>query len=271
MSIFYLLAVAPAILVLYYTRVSSIWGVFLVGAIIGYFIEGLVVPVIYMELPISIIWTALSWHPIIDVIFGLWILQYCLREKSFSINCIICSVIGIIWGIWSTWPIGHLSDATGEILTFVPAAEFTAFLFVTTGILFVGNILVSSGADKPFAPTRLDYSIFVITSLCLFILMALQVSVLILIFIIAVSLFYMPLHYANKKCGRDKSIVLHSFEKAPPFPNQLTIWAMPVTASITYWVMSEQNWHVESWILTLPLMILGFALAVISPFKMLRS
>ena len=271
MSIFYLLAVAPALLVLFYTRVSSIWGLFLVGAIIGYFIEGLVVPVIYMELPISIIWTALSWHPIIDVVFGLWILQYWLREKSFSLNCIICAVMGIIWGIWSTWPIGYSSDATGEILTFVPTAEFTAFLFVTTGILFVGNILVSLGADKPFVPTRLDYSIFVITSLCLFILMALQVSVLILIFIIAVSLFYLPLHYANKKCDGDKSLVIQSFEKAPSFPNQLTIWAMPVTASITYWLMSQQNWHIESWVVTLPLMILGFALAVIAPFKILRS
>lgn len=271
MSIFYLLAVAPAILVLSYTRVSSIWGLFLVGAIAGYCIEGLVVPVIYMELPISILWTALSWHPIIDVMIGLWVLQIWLRKKSILFNFIACSVMGVVWGIWSTWPIGFPSDATGEIVTFVPILEFTAFLFVTTTILFIGNILVSLNAHKPFEPKRLDYSIFAITSLCLFILMALQVSVLVLIFVLAVMLFYLPLLCEKKKHDETKTTIIQSFETAPSFLNHLTIWMMPITASVTYWLMSQQNWHVEAWVLSLPLMILGVALVIAAPIKMLRQ
>lgn len=271
LSIFYLLAVSPGILILYYTRVSCVFGVFLVGAIIGYFIEGLIVPVVYIEFPISLVWTALSWHPIIDVVLGLWILQVWLREKSALINAIIYSVLGVVWGVWSTWPIGFPSDATGEILTFMPIAEFSAFLFVTTAILFIGNILISVGAGKSFLPTRLDFSIFAITSLCLFILMFLQVSVMALILPVAVGLFYLPLHYARKKQDERAGSVMKTFETAPSFLNQLTIWAMPVTASITYWFMFEQNWHIESWFLSLPLMIMGLILVIMAPIKLLRS
>lgn len=268
LGIWYLLTIAPAILLMAYFRTSNIWSIFLAGAFAGYCIEGLVVPPLYLELPISIIWTSASWHPIVDIIFGLWIWQKWLRERGILFNLCICTIMGMVWALWSTWPVGFPSEVTEEIVGFTDMAEYAGFLFASTTVLFIGNLLTTFRASKTFIPAHIDFIVFGITSLCLFIAMAIMVSFLAILLPILLFLCYLPLRYGKKQ--DDEQTIIALFETAPSYLNQATVWAMPVSALCTYWILQQQNWHLEAWVLGSFIMIAGVVFAILAPIKLLR-
>ena len=63
-------------------RVRSLAALFLAGAVFGWLIEGVFVQTLYGELPISVSLTGLSWHALITVLFGWYLLQWSLRFAS---------------------------------------------------------------------------------------------------------------------------------------------------------------------------------------------
>ena len=270
MAVWYVLCVAPAILILWFTRASNIWGLFLVGGIAGYLIEGLIVPPLYQELPTSLLWTSLSWHPLVDVIFGLWIWQIFLRSRGFIFNVFVCLVMGCFWALWATWPVGFESDTTGQLVEFTHINQFIPFFFITTSIVFIGNILISFGTQKTFKPTRIDYYIFTLTTICFALLMWLQVSFLIILLPALLLFCYVPLHCMKDKYNDSETPILQLFKNKPPLLNQLSVWAMPLSASFTYWLLSTKSWHLEYWVLAWPIILSGFLLMIISQFKLYR-
>lgn len=98
LTAWYALAVAPVLWAVQHFRVHTVWGVFLIGAVAGFLIEGLVVPAIYFELPLSLLWVSLSWHPVVDVLLGLWLLQIWLRRMSGWKFAVSCALLGMCWG-----------------------------------------------------------------------------------------------------------------------------------------------------------------------------
>src|SRR4051812_31155712 len=48
-------------------HVRSVWAVFLAGALFGWLTEGVIIQTTYESLPLSISFTALSWHALLSV------------------------------------------------------------------------------------------------------------------------------------------------------------------------------------------------------------
>lgn len=268
LTLFYLLAIAPGVLLLNFVRASNLWSIFLAGGVIGLCIEGLIVPVIYFELPVSLIWTSLSWHPIIDVIFGLWVLQIWLRTKSFVFNAIVWAVIGILWGAWSTWPIGHVSDVNQEMMTFVPIADYAIFAFTTALYLMLGNALVCYKSSKEFVVTKIDYTFYAATSAVLFAMITTFAGILSIILPILVAICSIPLVVFAQKGGVS---MISLFQNPAKKLNQLSVAAMPFAATLSYWLMSQNNATIELSFVTTSFLVVGIAFLIIAPFKLTKS
>ena len=83
----------------------------LVGAFVGWSIEGAVVPAVYEAPPISFFWTSIAWHAPVDVWFGMILLPLLISQKVTARGVILVGLAGLAWGVWSgwTWPELRLS------------------------------------------------------------------------------------------------------------------------------------------------------------------
>ena len=85
-------------------KVGSFWTLFLIGALFGWLVEGLIVQTLYESLPLSIFWAGLAWHSLISVSIGWYAIRKALKEGNRRRIMQISSLFGLFWGFWSiTW------------------------------------------------------------------------------------------------------------------------------------------------------------------------
>jgi hypothetical protein len=104
--------------------------VFLVGALFGWLVEGVVVQTTYSFLPLSISFTALAWHALVSVMVG-WLL---LAGRDAPISARASARLGILAGLaYGVWAIHWWVEdgvATG-------VAEFAAYSTAAAALLVV--------------------------------------------------------------------------------------------------------------------------------------
>lgn len=111
-------------------RVSSWKGMFVVGAIYGWLIEGAVVATMYgTELPIwaTISYTSLAWHALVTVVFG-WFYAFQIFSKTYPLKkfFLYMTLLGLLWGVWAlNWGIER------------PAWDTSSDVFLLHSILFI--------------------------------------------------------------------------------------------------------------------------------------
>jgi len=84
-------------------RVRNIWALFLAGAIYGWLLEGVVVQTMYVVFPFQIAFTGLSWHALIDVLIGWYLVRRMLFGGSPFCIFLLATLIGLFWGFWAIW------------------------------------------------------------------------------------------------------------------------------------------------------------------------
>ena len=215
--IWYSAAIVPFIWMTYHFRVNALAGMFLIGAVAGYFIEALIVPAVYFELPTSILWTALTWHPLVDIIFGFWIFQVILRLGSLGKVILASIILGVLWGVWGNWAVGSESDIE-EVVGMVPfydIATAATFFFVSTAVLIVGNIGLDRFAGDRFEITKVEKGIILASTLFFVGHMALLANVLVLILPFMLGIFWIGLR--KSKRSDDQKSFMEVFVPAVPW------------------------------------------------------
>jgi hypothetical protein len=114
--------------------------VFLAGAFLGWSIEAAMVPVAYENIPFSYAWTAISWHAVVDVAFGLALYPLALRAGlAAAIGATLA--FGLCWAAWSTWVLPWMD---------LPPAEFARLAAVVVALLVAGYaLLFACGTARP--------------------------------------------------------------------------------------------------------------------------
>ncbi len=84
-------------------RIDGFWALFLAGGLFGWLVEGVVVQTVYEELPYSISFTALSWHGLISVIVGVYLLRRALVLWPWWGSLLLSLGLGIVEGGWAIW------------------------------------------------------------------------------------------------------------------------------------------------------------------------
>lgn len=104
--------------------------VFLVGALFGWLVEGVLVTTVITIVPLSFSYTGLAWHALFTVLLGWWWMPRQLaRPLLQSIVPIVAVGTGV--GVWASfWKFSHRPD--------VPVIDYAVFVTVTTAVYALG-------------------------------------------------------------------------------------------------------------------------------------
>lgn len=136
-------------------HVRTLTGLFLVGALVGWATEGVYIPIVYEAVPFSLIFPSVSWHALVDVLFGWYIIRRITRLNRVWASAGVFALTGAVWAAWATW---YWPDADPAILAPLSPEMFAAFAFVTALLWIAGMALVDRFAVGDFAASRAEIS-----------------------------------------------------------------------------------------------------------------
>lgn len=132
-------------------RVRGIFPMFIVGALLGWLIEGVFTMTFFgadgIVFPYTIAWTGLSWHALIVVVAGWYGLQTALL-RSFRLTALMSAALGLFWGGWSIF--WDIESPPGS------AALFVAHAFGATLALIVAFQAFHVLRSSRFTPSRVE-------------------------------------------------------------------------------------------------------------------
>lgn len=143
-------------------RVRTLWAVFLAGAFFGWYEEGIFVQTMYGSpdgpFPMSISFTGLAWHAIIDVCVGWLLVRRVLHRGKMTEIAGVAVMIGLFYGLWAifwwTEPPEAMQSHFAAGRPDVVFVHFCLFVLSTTGILVLAYWLHNRLMPFLFRPTR---------------------------------------------------------------------------------------------------------------------
>lgn len=124
-------------------KTRSVAGFIVASALLGFLIEGVVVPVVYAMPPFSIMWTSLAWHGLITVGIG-WVgVRHVLSVRPKWVAALWLSGFGLFLGAWNAF-LWNANEAPGssEINWVWQPVPLFAEQFLFGYALFLGGHLV---------------------------------------------------------------------------------------------------------------------------------
>jgi hypothetical protein len=158
----------PFLCVVSYFKVRGPWAMFLAGAFYGWFEEGIVVQTTYgspdTPFPMSISFTGLAWHALIDVWIGWYLVRRVLtRNRHLTTTALACG-IGLFYGLWAIFwwnepppAMKVLLDTGRKDVLFI---HFGCFAFGTTALLVLAHWLYQRVRLTAFKPSRIELWVF---------------------------------------------------------------------------------------------------------------
>ena len=131
-------------------RVRSFWALFLAGALFGWAVEGILVPMVYIEFPFGISWTSLGWHALIDVWIGWYLIRKILLKNKPLYTILTAAAIGSFWGIWATW-----FWIEGEYSP-IPVLSFVPYTFGLIILLILAYMILEKACGHEFKPSIVE-------------------------------------------------------------------------------------------------------------------
>lgn len=215
----------------FYFRVRSVWALYLAGGFFGIATEGLIIPLIYTE---SLIWPALSWHVLVDVILGWFLVRYVLTKNHALYTVLLACGMGLFWAFWAPWT--HIGSDP-----FIPdPGQFAGFVVFSSAGLLAGYSLLNFVRAKQFQPAKVEFGVLAILTLALWIPMLFEawvpmiterpVNSLSLPVFLGVSLYTL---YRHGKVETRENL-LSVFRPGIAWWNMALLGLMPLTAIVAY-------------------------------------
>jgi len=137
--LFYAFFVLWLLAAVVFFRVRSAWALAFAAAICGWAIEGSAIPIMYQEMPIALLWPAASWHVLVNVFVGWWLLPRVIETQPLGVVVGVFAALGAVWSLWATWfwPVGGGGSLAEHSLPLPPSD----FAFVA----LIGGLLLTAG------------------------------------------------------------------------------------------------------------------------------
>lgn len=219
-----------------YAAVAT-WGsagparVMLIAALLGFTIEGALVPAVYEAPPVSYLWTSVAWHGPVTAGLGLFLMPRLLSTERQTILAIILVALGLGWGLWTPWTWGI------DGMTPLPPDEFLAFSFWTTLSMCAGYLLLSMSNWPEIAGPKAGVWGIAVLAGALFVLNGLQHP------IAAVGVFGL-LAGLLLLLGRLGPAQVHSCRIK--LANLAMLWLLPLAAWTTYALQYASSFAIPS-------------------------
>jgi hypothetical protein len=149
-------------------KVASFSPLFLCGAVYGWVAEGVVVDTLYGNatnpFPLSISFTGLSWHALLSVGVGWYLIGRALNEERPTKISLISLVVGVGWGMWALWWPAELGkEVDTSVIGFVRHALVSSMPFLLSWLVLglAGPDWFQTGKVATFVLWGLVLAIFV--------------------------------------------------------------------------------------------------------------
>ncbi len=243
-------------------RVRSVWALFIGGAVFGWLAEGLIGQTTYQSLPMSISFTGLSWHAILTVWVGWYMVRQALDTSIIAVLRLAVG-IGVFYGLWAIW---WWTEA-GGIAT--PPFDFALYAGITTIVVMVAYWLAdrTTPAFKAGRVAKWVVAGLLLLYFCFITVPFAPIALVILPILLGIS--YVVLRRNQRVETRDSLLIKTS---TPPLIRYLPLLAIPITASLIYALAYAQGWQWQTnWVVYIITMPLGFLLFAISALKIWRT
>jgi hypothetical protein len=243
-------------------RINDLGSLFLAGILFGWWTEGIIIPVVYEAMPITIVWPSIGWHALVDVLFGWFFLRKLLQRNNYLLTMLVAVGMGLFWGVWASWFWGPGFES------FSPDG-FMFFTFFLTGFLMLAYFTLDQLRPNSFHVTRLELILFVLLSLAGLFLLSFSIGI--LPWIILVPLVGFVLFLLHRSRSDSTQTILNTyFTGRTKSLNALLLLFMPGLASLVYrWVYDNQIQLPLSEILPIFLTLLGSILFLLVSFKVI--
>ncbi|WP_048152321.1 hypothetical protein [Palaeococcus ferrophilus] len=165
-------------------KADSLYSIFLVGAVFGWLVEGVIVQEAYKAFPFQLVWTPLAWHALISVLLGTYFARKAIGEWSLLRAIALFAGIGVFFGLWATY--WKLEDGYA-----VSVGHFAAYTLISTAFLMVAYSTFDLTSPAEFIPTRWEVGVFgaVVAFFAVFTFVAVTFSPLVLLPLLALTLY----------------------------------------------------------------------------------
>lgn len=252
--LYYVLFAYPFLIALGNFRIGNWRGLLLAGALYGLAAEALVVPVVYEAPPYSFVWTSLSWHTLVDVMLGWWLLRLAMRSSPiWAVS--VPALLGLFWGGWATWFWGDAPQTALSLGEFAAVASFTGVA------LMIGVWLADRAPASAFRAGWIEIAVVAAVSLAIFALTArpfapfLPLAILALVALILLAL--------RAEAGGPVAPSLRRLDTPPALHRYLVLLLIPATATASYAAVLATNVRIPSDLVVLPMVLLGTASVVL--------
>ncbi|MEL6525137.1 MAG: hypothetical protein AAFQ07_05440 [Chloroflexota bacterium] len=257
-------------LVIHHFQVKTYLDLLLAGAIFGWATEALVVPIVYEAVPFSFVFPSISWHALIDVLLGWYLVRRIMRRNNATLTAIMFIVLGAIWGWWATW---FWVDTNPNALQPLLPTDFVVYTIVTSLFALIGFVIADRFGIDNFQPSRWEAGFILAISILLFIGTAILFLPLSLALPPVIALTLFALH--RSKANEHQQDRLQVFSSPPPIGWHYGLGLlMPLTASLIYPIVYENQIAVPTEDITALLLVagfVGFVIALIRPFTQKRT
>lgn len=146
--------------------VSTIAGLFLVGALFGWLVEGAIAGTTFAEFPLGLSWTGLAWHAPLTVCLGWWLLPTVLRRRRPREVVLTVSALGAGLGLWTAGFV-HGPDEAGAPPVWAVTA-YAAALALALAIAYPACDRLSAAPHRP--PSRVALGLAALATTTWFVL-----------------------------------------------------------------------------------------------------
>lgn len=238
----YAFAAASAFWAIEHFSIRRVVPLFLAGAIFGWVVEGVLVPLIYGH-PLFISWTPLAWHaPLSFMLLWYYFRKWSLENAWLKI-LITSSLLGLFWATWAIvlWlPPGFVPEG-GEIADqlILTSGEFTLYAFTYGLTVIAAHLLLGFFWPKQYKPGKIFN---VLVAVCVFGYFILNIVILsgIIWAPLYLGILFFILWIALKK-NKQNEIGPSAFadlEGHAKVPSLIAMATLPIVASLTYWFLT---------------------------------
>lgn len=229
----YLVVTYVSFLAVQYFRVSSVWGLVLIGALYGWLIEGVYAMTLFgapgIPFPITISWTALAWHMLLSVMAMLWFHHRALTQ-SFAQSVLYAMGFALLWGVWSMLWFFETPPVTNSI------PLFAAHITIVVALMAIGHALLGRRSVVAFNPPRREWIPLASLPILYFLVPVLYIGFAAAVLPVLFGILYILLARSRKRHAAP--LVLPVLTTHVPKKNLATLALVPIVTTIFYALMS---------------------------------
>jgi hypothetical protein len=255
--------------VVHYFRVSTIWSLFIAGAVFGWVVEGVLANSLYgadgFAFPITISWTGLAWHALISVLAGWYAVRKILLRNDCRRTIAVATLLGIFYGTWA------FSWAREQGRADVALIHFALYAFLTSVLLVLSYWVFDAASPAGFRPSSVVVSVLACVALVLFLLTTVRTGTwtsAILPVLLGVTYVVLRRH----RVSGTREDLLAGLRGRVRVLNSLCLFFMPLAASVVYGLALVADIRVQTGVFILVgSTCVGFVMFAVSVVKVLKN